>query len=41
MTGSLGVLLRAGGMAAVFPLGAAAATLATGAVFDKVTGMKR
>ena len=31
----------AGGMAAVFPLGAAAATLATGAVFDKVTGVSR
>ena len=31
----------AGAMAAVFPLGAAAATLATGAVFDKVTGLKR
>lgn len=31
----------AGGMAAVFPLGAAGATLATGAVFDKVTGHAR
>ena len=31
----------AGAMAAVFPLGAAAATIATGAVFDKVTGLRR
>ena len=31
----------AGSMAAVFPLGAAAATLATGAVFDKMRGVKR
>jgi MFS family permease len=31
----------AGAMAAVFPLGAAAATVATGAVFDKVTGLRR
>lgn len=31
----------AGAMAAVFPLGAAAATVATGAVFDKVTGLSR